>query len=53
MTRDDDRFVSLGDRVQIGRGEQADLFISIHADSLSQAQEVRGATVYTLSLIHI
>jgi N-acetylmuramoyl-L-alanine amidase len=49
MTRDDDRFVSLGDRVQIGRGEQADLFISIHADSLSQAQEVRGATVYTRS----
>ena len=49
MTRDDDRFVSLGDRVQIGRGEQADLFISIHADSLTQAQEVRGATVYTRS----
>ncbi|WP_293798792.1 N-acetylmuramoyl-L-alanine amidase [uncultured Bosea sp.] len=49
MTRDDDRFVSLGDRVQIGRSEQADLFISIHADSLTQAQEVRGATVYTRS----
>jgi len=49
MTRDDDRFVSLSDRVQIGRGEQADLFISIHADSLTQAQEVRGATVYTRS----
>ncbi len=49
MTRDDDRFVSLGDRVQLGRNEQADLFISIHADSLTQAQEVRGATVYTRS----
>jgi N-acetylmuramoyl-L-alanine amidase len=49
MTRDDDRFVSLGERVQIARGEQADLFISIHADSLTQAQEVRGATVYTRS----
>ena len=49
MTRDDDRFISLGDRVQLGRSEQADLFISIHADSLTQAQEVRGATVYTRS----
>lgn len=49
MTRDDDRFVSLSDRVQVGRGEQADLFISIHADSLVQAQDVRGATVYTRS----
>jgi len=49
MTRDDDRFVSLADRVQVGRDEQADLFISIHADSLVQAQDVRGATVYTRS----
>jgi len=49
MTRDDDRFVSLSDRVQTGRNEQADLFISIHADSLMQAQDVRGATVYTRS----
>ncbi len=49
MTRDDDRFVSLGDRVKIGQDEKADLFISIHADSLTQAQDVRGATVYTRS----
>ncbi|CAH1680568.1 N-acetylmuramoyl-L-alanine amidase [Hyphomicrobiales bacterium] len=49
LTRDDDRFVSLSDRVQAGRNEQADLFISIHADSLMQAQDVRGATVYTRS----
>jgi len=49
LTRDDDRFVSLSDRVQTGRNEQADLFISIHADSLMQAQDVRGATVYTRS----
>lgn len=49
MTRDDDRFVSLADRVRAGRDEQADLFISIHADSLVQSQEVRGATVYTRS----
>ena len=49
LTRDDDRFVSLSDRVQAGRDAQADLFISIHADSLMQAQDVRGATVYTRS----
>jgi N-acetylmuramoyl-L-alanine amidase len=47
MTRDDDRFVTLSDRVRIARESQAALFISLHADSLSAAQEVRGATVYT------
>ncbi len=49
MTRDEDRFVSLADRVRIGQEQKADLFISIHADSLAQAQDVRGATVYTRS----
>lgn len=49
MTRDDDRFVPLAERVGIARAAGADLFISIHADSLTQAQEVRGATVYTAS----
>jgi N-acetylmuramoyl-L-alanine amidase len=49
MTRDDDRFLTLSDRVKIARQNNADLFISIHADSLSQAQEVRGATIYTAS----
>ncbi len=47
MTRADDRFLSLADRVRTAREQQADLFISLHADSLSAAQEVRGATVYT------
>lgn len=47
MTRDDDRFVPLAERVGIARAAGADLFISIHADSLTQAQDVRGATVYT------
>jgi N-acetylmuramoyl-L-alanine amidase len=49
MTRDDDRFLTLSDRVRVARQNNADLFISIHADSLSQAQEVRGATIYTAS----
>ncbi|HEU6443342.1 MAG TPA: N-acetylmuramoyl-L-alanine amidase, partial [Microvirga sp.] len=47
MTRDKDVFVSLGDRVRAARRAQADLFISIHADSISGGQEVRGLTVYT------
>lgn len=47
MTRDEDRFVPLGERVRIARAAGADLFISIHADSLTRAQDVRGATVYT------
>lgn len=47
MTRDDDRFVPLAERVRIARAEGADLFVSIHADSLTQSREVRGATVYT------
>ncbi|HST95942.1 MAG TPA: N-acetylmuramoyl-L-alanine amidase [Microvirga sp.] len=47
MTRDHDVFVPLGDRVRIARAARADLFISIHADSISGSQEVRGLTVYT------
>jgi N-acetylmuramoyl-L-alanine amidase len=48
MTREDDTFVALGDRVQIARDHQADLFVSIHADSIGQ-DTIRGATIYTLS----
>jgi len=47
MTREQDVFVSLGDRVRAARSAQADLFISIHADSISGGQDVRGLTVYT------
>ena len=51
MTRTDDRFVALGERVRFARHEGAALFISIHADALAARGEadVRGATVYTLS----
>ncbi len=48
MTRNDDRFISLGKRVRFARAQKADLFIAVHADSLRQ-RRVRGATVYTLS----
>jgi len=50
MTRNDDTFVSLDERVAIARSNAASLFISIHADSLSKgAGEASGATIYTLS----
>ena len=48
LTRDDDRFISLGERVRIARQNGADLLVSIHADSF-RLRSVRGATVYTLS----
>ncbi len=48
LTRDADRFVELEDRVRFARAQNADLFISIHADS-SRNGEAAGASVYTLS----
>ena len=47
MTRDQDVFVPLGERVRMAQRANADLFISIHADTISGAGEVRGFTVYT------
>src|SRR5256714_1611833 len=51
MTRTDDRFVALGERVRMARAQGAALFVSIHADALASRREadVRGATVYTVS----
>ena len=51
MTRSDDRFVALGERVRMARAQGAALFVSIHADALASRREtdVRGATVYTVS----
>ncbi len=51
MTRTDDRFIALGERVRVARGQGAALFVSIHADTLAARSEndVRGATVYTVS----
>ena len=50
MTRADDTFIPLGERVQLARARQASLFISIHADALRRAEgDAQGATVYTLS----
>jgi len=50
MTRSDDTFVPLADRVHIARDAGAALFLSIHADALPRGEgDAQGATVYTLS----
>jgi N-acetylmuramoyl-L-alanine amidase len=50
MTRSDDTFVALAERVNIARARHAALFISIHADALSRGEgDAQGATIYTLS----
>jgi N-acetylmuramoyl-L-alanine amidase len=50
MTRTDDVFVALAERVRLARQRQAALFISIHADALGRGDgDAQGATVYTLS----
>ncbi len=48
LTRDDDRFVSLERRVALAQQTGADIFISLHADSLSEGL-AHGATVHVLS----
>ena len=48
LTRDDDYFVPLGQRVQKARRVQADLFISIHADAFREPR-ARGSSVFALS----
>jgi N-acetylmuramoyl-L-alanine amidase len=50
MTRDDDTFIPLNDRVKVARGLNAALFVSIHADALPRKEgDAQGATIYTLS----
>jgi N-acetylmuramoyl-L-alanine amidase len=50
MTRTDDTFVALADRVAFARDRKAALFISVHADALERGDgDAQGATIYTLS----
>jgi len=49
LTRDADRFVSLRNRVKKAREAEADIFVSLHADSFHKSY-VKGASVYALSL---
>ena len=48
MTREDDTFVMLQERVAIARKMKADIFISFHADS-NPRPEAHGLSIYTLS----
>jgi N-acetylmuramoyl-L-alanine amidase len=50
MTRSDDTFIPLTERVRFARSQGAALFVSIHADAIPRSEgQAEGATVYTLS----
>jgi N-acetylmuramoyl-L-alanine amidase len=49
LTRSDDTFLVLEERAEIARQLGADLFLSIHADSAGEKDQVAGASIYTLS----
>ena len=53
LTRSEDRFLVLAERPEIARRMDADLFVSIHADSAGEREEgqdaIEGASIYTLS----
>jgi N-acetylmuramoyl-L-alanine amidase len=49
LTRDSDRYVNLRTRVKNARAAEADIFVSLHADSF-KSPNVKGASVYALSL---
>lgn len=49
LTRGDDRYLLLEERSGIARRLKADLFISIHADSVAGESDASGASIYTLS----
>jgi N-acetylmuramoyl-L-alanine amidase len=48
MTRSEDVFVPLEERLSIARAAGAHVFLSLHADALAEG-EATGATLYTLS----
>ena len=48
LTRDRDIFIRLRGRIEIAREKKADLFLSVHADTIRN-KRVRGLSVYTLS----
>jgi len=48
LTRNSDRYLSLRERIDVARGRQADLFVSIHADSFPN-RRANGSSVYVLS----
>ena len=48
LTRSDDRFIHLRQRINLARDKQADLFISLHADA-AQSRDAHGISVFSLS----
>jgi N-acetylmuramoyl-L-alanine amidase len=46
LTRDDDTYLTLNERVNLARQNRADLFISLHADTFQQS-DIHGASIYT------
>ena len=48
MTREEDVFIPLGERVRKARSVNADVFVSIHADAFTRP-DARGSSVFTLS----
>jgi N-acetylmuramoyl-L-alanine amidase len=48
LTRENDSFIPLRQRVAIGRAKKADLFIALHADSNPDA-DTTGTSIYTLN----
>lgn len=48
LTRDDDSYIMLRERLAIGRRAEGDIFISIHADA-AENSSTRGLSIYTLS----
>ncbi|HEY0901391.1 MAG TPA: N-acetylmuramoyl-L-alanine amidase, partial [Micavibrio sp.] len=48
LTREGDKYLKLYKRVEFARQNHADLFISLHADSIGKSN-VAGASLYTLS----
>lgn len=48
LTRDGDRRIPLQERIDLARRNHADMFISVHADSIANRQ-VSGSSVYVLN----
>lgn len=48
LTRTDDKYISHRERIHRARAAKADLFLSVHADSIVN-REVSGSSVYVLS----
>jgi N-acetylmuramoyl-L-alanine amidase len=48
LTREDDVFIPLGDRVAFGEKNKANLFIAVHCDYADTGSAASGATIYSL-----